>query len=573
MYLKETPYKSGRVYLSACTSYRDRVTKQPRMKTVKSFGYVDELEKQYKDPIAHFKQVVKDMQKDIDEENEKRKLTFDFSEEISEGETWEINIGYFMISKIYHMLGLKQFIHNKKRKLATKVNLDAVMKLLVYERILNPCSKIKTYDNKDSYFEALEFSDDSMYRALGTFSNWGEEIQKQIYDRITKKHGSDKSMVFYDVTNYFFYSERTTELKHLGHGKENRPKPIIQMGLFMDTNGFPITYELFAGNMNDVSTLMPITKKIIKEYGFKRTIVVADKGINSTKNILSLKVKKQGYVFSKRVRNSDKEYTSWMLDEKGYIGNENFRYKSRVAPRQVSFKNVKNEPKKAWLDEKHIVYYSEKYAKRQKMRRKENLKKAVDLINNPSKYTKSEASGFKKYLKNVSFDKKTGEVIETKTKNVKTKRCINEELVKKEELLDGYYSIITSELDMSDREIIETYRGLWKIEETFKITKSDLETRPVYLSNEAHIKAHFLICYISLAIIRLLQKELDNKYSSTKIIESIKKTKAVLLGSNIYKLLHTDEIIKQCATKWGIAYGKKYMTHRELRTLIGDTKK
>jgi hypothetical protein len=296
---------------------------------------------------------------------------------------------------------------------------------------------------------------------------------------------------------------------------------------------------------------------------------VADKGMNTHKNIVFNLLQGDGYVYSQTVRGGHKELKDFVLDESGYrqVG-EDFRIKSRVYPREITVRDIHGKLKKVRIDEKQVAFYSERYARKAKADRQGALAKAYDLINNPAKYNQATSYGAAKYVKNLVFDKGTGEIVTTKQIPVFDTKKLQEE-----ERFDGYYVIITSELDKSDEEVIEIYRGLWRIEESFKVTKSDLKSRPVYVSRHDHINAHFLICFISLMIARLLALRLGNQYSISRIVESLNKVTCVPLEENWYAFHYADEITETIKANLGIDFGYKYLTLGEIKKIIADTKK
>ena len=242
--------------------------------------------------------------------------------------------------------------------------------------------------------------------------------------------------------------------------------------------------------------------------------------------------------------------------------------KSRIYPREVSVTGNNGKPTKKRIDEKQIIFYSRDYDRRAKAEREPALLKAMDLVKDPRKYNRATSYGAAKYVKNLEYDKETGEIIVTGKKPV-----FDEGKLREEEKFDGYYAIVTSELDKSDSEIIEIYRGLWRIEESFKVTKTDLKTRPVYLSRQDRIESHFLICFIALTIIRILQHKLGGKYSATRILNSLSKIECSNVEENVYLFDYEDEVIKDMGAALGLDFSRKYMTFGEIKKTLGDVKK
>jgi len=559
----------GRKYLSIVQGYRDPATKKVRHKTVKSLGYLDELAKHYPDPIAYFRSVVEEMNKKAALEKEPVKLDIDPQETLTEGPANRKNIGYAALSKLYHELGLHIFFYNNSRSFKSEFNTNNIMKLLVFSRILAPASKKKTYEGKERYFENTDFSLDDIYRCLTQVVAFKDSLQLYLHRKMKDKFGRSTELVYYDVTNYYFETDRQDELRKKGVSKEHRPDPIVQMGLLMDTKGVPISYDLFPGNINDCETLLPILDKVKKDYQVGRTIIVADKGVNTADNIAFSLARGDGYVYSQTVRGANRELKDYVLDPSGYrqIGDD-YKIKSRLYPREIAVSNAKGGRSKVRIDEKQVVFYSADYDRKAKADREPALMKARDLVKSPSRYNKAISYGAAKYVKNLVFDPNTGEIITARQRPV-----FDEKKLREEERFDGYYAIVTSEWKKEDEEIIEIYRGLWRIEEAFKVTKSDLEARPVYLSRNDHIEAHFLICFVALVIVRLLVLRLANKYSIPRIVESLNRASGSRLEENWFVFNYADEITRSVGALLGVDLSRKYLILGEIKKILGVTKK
>src|SRR4030043_740776 len=558
----------GRKYLSIVQGYRDPATKKVRHKTVKSLGYLDDLAKEHEDPIAHFKAVVEEMNKKAALEKEPVKLDIDPQETLTEGPANRKNIGYAALSKLYHELGLHIFFYNNSRSFKSEFHTNNIMKLLVFSRILAPASKKKTYEGKERYFENTDFSLDDLFRCLTQVVAFKDSLQLYLHRKMKDKFGRSTELVYYDVTNYYFEIDGQDELRKKGVSKEHRPDPIVQMGLLMDTKGVPISYDLFPGNTNDCETLLPILDKVKKDYQVGRTIIVADKGVNTADNIAFSLAKGDGYVYSQTVRGANRELKDYVLDLSGYRQpGDDYKIKSRLYPREIAVSNVKGGRSKIRIDEKQIVFYSSNYDRKAKADREPALLKARDLAKNPSKYNKATSYGAAKYLKNLVFDPKTGEIITARQRTV-----FDEKKLREEERFDGYYAIVTSEWQKEDEEIIEIYRGLWLIEDAFKVTKSDLETRPVYLSRNDHIEAHFLICFVALVIARLLVLRLGSKYSIPRIVESLNRASGSRLEENWFVFNYADEITRSVGELLGVDLSRKYLILGEIKKILGATK-
>ena len=317
-----------------------------------------------------------------------------------------------------------------------------------------------------------------------------------------------------------------------------------------------------------------LIKQLQKNYNVGKVIVVADKGLNTGNNIAYNKAIGNGYVMSLSIRGANKDLKNYVLDEKGYQYNEDKTYKkkSRKCPREITItkkdKNGKTIKIKQNVDEHQVIFWSADYAKRAKAERQPAIDKAKDLIGNVQKYNKKNCVGASKYVKHLVFDKNTGEIIEAKSQ-----LSLDEDKIAEEEKLDGYYMIVSSEFDKTPDEIIDIYRGLWRIEETFKVTKSELDARPVYVSRKEHIEAHFLTCYIALVLSRVLQHKLDKKYSVGKILESLSKCNCYQIQSNYYLFNYFDDVLNDIGTIMGLDFSRKYMRLQDIKKSLGDIKK
>lgn len=580
MNLKQSRRKDGRVYLSIEKAYRDAVTGKPKASTVKSLGYLDVLEKEYDDPIAHFKEVARVM---TEEEQSERRVTLsiDMDEQIPAGTDNRKNFGYAAILKIYHELELDVFFKNKSRHENFEYNTNSIMIMLVVSRVLSPGSKKKAFEEKGRYFERFNFSQADVYRSLSHFSEIATELQRYLNLRISEKYGRNTRIIYYDVTNYYFEIDKADEFRKFGLSKERRQNPIVQMGLAMDSDGIPLAYELFPGNTVDKETFRPVIGEIRRNYDTGRIIVVADMGVITGDNIFYLQGKEKGknfngYVFSFSVRGGTQAFKEFVLSNEGYVDkdgkpadeNADFKLKSRVIARDINVTSQSGKKLKKTVYEKQVAFWGRKYALKAKAEREEVLKKAYDLVANPQKYTQATSYGAAKYIKNLKFDKETGEILE-----VKRRPFIDSKKIAEEEKYDGYYAIVTSELDMSDLEVIETYRGLWEIEETFRITKGVLETRPVYVSLEDHINAHFLICFIALTIIRIIQKKLGTPYSAESIIECLNRISCSNEQENIYLFDYRSELSDAIGEALGIDFTNKRLRLGDIKKSLAQAKK
>lgn len=570
MYLKKSKYKNGRTFLSINESYRDPVSKTNKNRSVMKIGYLDDLAGKYDDPEAHFKALAAKMT----EENESQNimtLKIDTATHMDKDEDNVKNLGYIILSKIYHELEIDKYLLSRQRSAKFRYNTNSIMQLLVFARIIYPGSKLFAFNCKEAFFERFDFKLEEVYRSLSFFSEHKEALQLWMHERVLKKYSRDTSLVYYDLTNYYFETDQQDGFRMKGVCKEHRPDPIVQMGLFMDRNGIPVSYKLFAGNEADCMTLRPMISETARNYSLGRIIVVADKGVISSDNIWYTLSARNGYVFSYSVRKSDKAFKDYVLDQDGYRWNKDktFKIKSRLEPRTIKVTSSRGGKICKQVEEKQVIVYSDKYAEKARHDREQAVQKAKDLIKNPSRYDRAASYGAAKYIKNLVFDKDTGEIME----DAKNLLVFDEEKLKDEAVYDGYYAIVTSEIDMGDNEILDIYHGLWEIEETFKITKSTLETRPVYVSLKDHIEAHFLTCFIALVLVRLLEFKLDGKFTTEEIISSLKKYNCSLTEQNLYMFTHYSDVICDIGKMLGMDLGLKYAPLKDIKNKLGKVKK
>jgi len=532
------------------------------------------------------------------------------------------NLGCLVYSKLYHQLELDELINNRRRYTDCQFNMNVVIQHLLYSRLLWPASKLNTWEHKDRFFGDTDYSLADVYRSMDYLLKWRTDILTHLDSKIKEKYGRKDTIVFYDVTNYYFEHDKEDEklifvktedgkripyegLCANGVSKEHRTEPIIQMGLFMDEKGLPITYELFRGNTNDNETLHEAMDRSIIDFQDSRKIVVADKGMMSAYNILKIRAAKNGYVISQSIRKSDEDTKKFALSEEGWTNTSDsngeilYRVKERIIPRSVKVKgDIDTSVHSGTYNERQVFIWSKKYQERAAHDRQKALDNARKIVGRKSKDFKDSTYGKNKYLKKKPL--KDGNILEVNGYEYD----LDEDRIIEEELYDGYYMICTNvvgeEKDKINKrksndysyykdsegflvlnhevpatEIVNIYGGLWKIEETFKVTKTGmLNLRPVFHSRQDRIRAHFLICFISLVLERLLEFNMQWKYSAASIQESLSSFNAVQLpNSNAYLLPYFDLVTSTALDTHNINCKKKFMTQLDIRKLFGATKK
>lgn len=619
------PNKDGRILMYFAESYRE--DNKVKQRTIERIGFVDEFTHLYENPIAHFKEVAKIRTKEL--QQKRREITVGFKADArlpfnKETHSYNCvkNIGHAAISMVFHMLEIDQFIDNRRKNLRCKYNLSSVMKLLVFERILNPGSKRMNWLAKNSYLDKMEFSLNDIYHSLSIFPIWRDSLLVRLHKKMVKLYQRDSTFLFYDVTNYYFEIDNEDDFRKNGMGKDNSRTPIVQMGLFMDDKGFPVTYDLFEGNTNDCKTFSPMSEKVRSLLEIEHLIFIADKAMLSGNNVADIITNHNGYIFSKSVRGGTKKLKDVVRESRGYL---KFAASGlQIAPNDtktpVSFMyKVLDEVKETYVTDSEgktksvkgvghyqIIFWSAKYADRAKIDRQAAVEKAIVASHSKSKDLIDNKHGKNKYLKTKVYDKQTKQQLEEYDAQV----VFDFEKLEEDESLDGFYVIETNVIGLRARldakgnesgelepsfdrksrwlekegmlqlnkivtplDIIEMYRGLWKIEQTFRITKSELEVRPIFVSRKDRIASHFLSCFISLLILRILEHELDHQYSTQQIINSLRQANVAELNSTTFKTLYYDEVLKALYDKMGIEFGQNIYTRAELKSMIAKTKK
>ena len=477
------------------------------------------------------------------------------------------NMGFLFLQSVYNSLGISQILNQIKFDSKIEYDLNGLVKMLVFGRILDPQSKKKTFENRNRYLFPIVSSEEikEVYRCLDVLSENSKKIQNRMNTKIKKSSiGRVTSLTYYDVTNYYFETmygdddiyelDENNEIikgedgkpiivkkgfRKKGVSKENSKGPIVQMGLFIDNNGIPVSHKLFPGNTQDKTTFKNVLENDVDEMGLGKIIVVADNGMNTQENKYLIVDKENGYIVSKSVKKSWTKIGPWALDNNDYTEIKNssgeivFKYKSRINEIELTYRNLDGTKLKKNVKEKEIIYWSKKHYEKVHHQNKKFIEYLEACKENPDKL-KDKQRKSQEFIEVLDIDKKTGEVIKTK----KVVVFLEEKLKKYKETL-GFYSIVTSEIEEEDKEIINRYHGLSRIEDSFRIIKSDLEGRPIYVWTEEHIKAHFLICFIALTIIRIIQyKILKYENKSTLNVDgweqgiTAEKIKEALNGLN-----------------------------------------
>ncbi|TLM99833.1 IS1634 family transposase, partial [bacterium] len=533
--IRKDPKKRGGViktHIRVVEGYRPGPGMPTKQRTIKSFGYLEDQ----KDPEAFMAMVEEfnaNFKNDVSLRIEVASNALMYSEE-----NRRLNYGYKFLEAVYDLLEINSFIkgYEKSHRFRGEYSLGDIFKFLVLVRILSPDSKRASCQMKDGFYGMrTDFTLPDIYRSLDHFANFEVELQRHLNERVMETIGRDLSYAFYDVTNYFFeidFPDGKDDLRKKGVSKEHRVDPIVAMGLFMDSNGLPVSMSIFPGNTSDSLTLQPTMKDVKESYGLGRLVVVADKGLNSSKNIDAIVNNGDGFVFSQILKGKKgQRYNEKLFDERGWTSDEGGTYRYKLFEEEYEGKD--KDGKKEIRTRKVLLYWSKAEADMARRKREEKLEKAERSVKNNAYGIKK---GIEEYTKEAIVDTETGEILE----NIKKLRSVDLEKAEKDAMYDGYFCIITSELDYDERKIRQTYGGLWRIEQSFRIMKTDLYARPVFVSKNEHIRAHFLICFVALLIIRIIQYKMGEKaLSAERIARALCAATCQVLKGGI---IHLDDV-------------------------------
>lgn len=612
----------GKPYLRIVENYTvvENGLKKSKRKTIKNLGYLEKFDDGNPDFLKRMKQQLKNGELQIDgiNPNEFRARAKLYNNSISLDDSNYCylnpkNIGCFFIESIFNSLGIYDLLREIKSNSKVEYDLNGITKLLVFGRILKPRSKKKTFENKDNYLFPVTTCEDinQLYRTLDVLDKNSKKIQNRMNTKIKNSSiGRNTELTYYDVTNYYFETMYGDEdiyaidengeikkdakgkpiilekgIKKSGVSKENKKEPIVQMGLLMDNNGIPVSYKLFPGNTQDKTTFKNVLENDVDEMALGRIVVVADNGMNTQENKYLIVDKNNGYIVSKSVKKSWTKLRDWALTDDDFTkiqnnhGEVTFKYKSRINEIKLTYKNQDGTKSTKVIKEKEIIYWSKKHYEREVFQNKKFIEYLESCKEHPDKL-KDKQRKSQEFIDVLDIDKTTGEVIKTEKLVV----FLDDKLEKYKETM-GFYSIVTSEVETDDKELINKYHGLSRIEDSFRVIKSDLEGRPVYVWTKEHINAHFLICFIALTIIRIIQFKVlkyegkptlnvdgwEQGMTAEKLKEELNKFEADQFDDNSYKLRKpTDEINKLLKIYEIDKFNFLLPSKKEIRTLRKD---
>lgn len=563
-FLKKTNNKKG-TYLQIYESYYDPERKQGAHHSYKPIGYVHELQARgIDDPISYFSEEVKKLNQE-----DKLRKTEESNRQITE-ESPEKFLGYFPLKNLNDSLGCKNYIDLMQTSVNFRFNIFDMMSALIYARVVHPCSKSKTYvEVIPKLFDNFDFSLDQLYSGLEYIGSEYEKIIEIYNHQVSQKYKFDTSHTYFDCTNFYFEIDREDDFRLKGPSKENKKEPIVGMGLLLDANQIPVGMKMYPGNESEKPVLREVIDNLKQRNHISgRTIQVADKGLNCFNNILHALQAGDGYIFSKSVKTLPETEKKWVLLHNDYVDVKNekgevlYRIKECVDDFTYSYLDSDGHRKSLKLTEKRIVTYNPKLAEKQKYEINRQVEKARKLKACEAK--KSEYGDSAKYVTFVSADEK-GE----KTSG-KIKVELNDKAIENARSLAGYNMIITSEIHMPASKVYAAYHNLWRIEESFRIMKSQLDARPVYLQKEDTITGHFLICYLAVLLTRILQiHALHDKYCTEEIFDFIRDYRVVKVSERKYiNLTRKSAFIKEISSSENLPLGSYFLGKEDINKML-----
>jgi transposase len=577
MRLKVTKSKNA-ASLYVIKSVYNNKTQSNSSVIVEKLGTEAELRKKLngQDPYEWAKNYIEELNQKEKELKREVIVKYNQSKLIDKDKQRSFNGGYLFLQKIYHQLGLHTICKKISSNYKFAFNLDSILSRLIYGRILYPSSKLNTSQQSKKLLEQPDFELQHIYRALEVIAKETDFIQSELYKNSLALSKRNDRILYYDCTNYFFEIEQEDGLKQYGFGKDHKPNPIVEMGLFMDGDGIPLAFSIHSGNTNEQTTLRPLEEKILKDFELSKFIVCTDAGLSSTDNRKFNNKKDRAFITTQSVKKLKKHLRQWALDTTGWHLSETGKTYDigKLDQNEKTYEKYKNVTfyKERWikedgLEQKLIVTYSLKYRDYQKQIRNRQLDRASKLIETrPSDIKKKGQNDFKRFISHTNITN-DGEIAD------KAIYSLDEKAIANEEMYDGFYAVCTN-LDDDASAITKINHRRWEIEECFRIMKSEFKARPVYLSRDDRIQAHFTTCFLALTLYRYLEKRLGEKFTSHDIVTGLREINfySVPAEGHIPTYTRTD-FTDALHEAFGFRTDYQIVSTKQMKNIFKDTKK
>ena len=528
-----------------------------------------------KDPLIWLNDYVDSLNKKCKENSLPAIITKNPNKLIEKDKTSLFNGGYLFLQKLYYDLKINDICDEITNKYQFKFDLNDILSKLIYGRIIFPSSKLKTLEESKKFLEGPNFEYHHIGRALEKLCLEMDFIQSELYKNTSKYKPRNNKILYYDLTNFFFEIEQEDDFRKYGVSKEHRPNPIVQFGLFMDGDGIPLCCDINPGNTNENTTLKPLEKKIIKDFELSKIVVCTDAGLASKANRKFNNTNLRKFITTQSIKQLKEDLKSWALDKSGWKipGKPDLTLDiSKLDTDKDLALKWKDTTfyKERWikedgLEQRIIVTFSLKYKNYQSKIREGQIVRAQKLIDsNPKKIGKPKQNDFKRFITNT-ITTNNGEIASNNNYS------INNEVIQNEAKYDGYYAVCTN-LEDDALDIVKVNHQRWEIEESFRIMKSEFKSRPVYLTREDRIKAHFLTCYIALILYRYLEKEIDEKYTAPEIIETLQNMNFNKNDDDFIPIYTRTNLTDALHEKFGFRTDFQIITNKNLKKICKQTK-
>lgn len=560
---------------NSCTYYVQksvRIGKRTTTKSVERLGSLEEIKARCgeQDPIEWAKEYVKKLTLAEKEDKQGILLKYSASMLIDKNVRHSCNVGYLFLRDIYYSLGLNRICEDISDKYKFEYDLNDILSMLVYSRIIAPGSKLSSLESAQRFLEQPKCSLHQVYRALGVIAEENDFFQAELYKNSQAVINRQKEVLYYDCTNYYFEIEEDDDFRKYGISKEHRPNPIVQMGLFMDADGIPLSFSVFDGNQNEQPSMTPLEKKIIKDFNTSNFIVCTDSGLSSAANRKFNSIQGRGFVTTQSIKKLKSFLQNFCLEDDGwYVPGEKKKYKLSELDEKKDYD--KFFYKDRWIHEdgleQHlIVTYSIKYRNYQRTVRERQIERARKLVENPSSLSRKKSNDPKRFIEQ-------GHCTSDGEAASKTITSLNQEQIDNEAKYDGLYAVCTN-LDYDVAGIIRINQKRWGIEECFRIMKTEFKARPVYLSRKDRITAHFTTCFTALVIYRILEKKLKNKYTCEEIIDTIRTMDMMIAPGEGYIPTYTrTDLTDALHNAFEFRTDYQITSQKNMRKILNQTKK
>jgi transposase len=544
-------------------------------KVVEALGNREEIQRKYPDldPLEWANGYAKKRTEEEKNESAKILAAYNPNKQIPKGTQRSFNIGYLFLQSIYHQLKLDQICHSISEKYNFSFDLNAILSRLIYMRILHPTSKKGTFERATELLETHSVESQHIYRALDVLADESNAIETSVYKNSQSLIDRNTSILYYDCTNFYFEIEESDGLRQYGMSKEHRPNPIVQMGLFMDGSGLPLAFVMNPGNQNEQPTLKPLEKRILKDFKLSRFVVCTDAGLSSHENRLYNSMGNRAFVTTQSIKKLKKHLKEWALDPTGWTSTNHAGGKKKTI-NLLDLDMEKDQQtyyKERWihengLEQRLVVTFSPKYKRYHQAIREKQVERALKKMDKPNQLGKKRANDPARFIHSTHVTP-DGEVAE------KVSHTLNQSQIQEEAIYDGFYGVCTN-LECSVEEVVQINQRRWEIEETFRILKSEMRSRPVFVRKDTRIKAHFLTCFLSLLVYRILEKKLDEAFSCPSIIQTLKEMRVLEYAGEGYipTYIRTD-LTDRLHEVFGFRTDTEIIDQKRMKKILKQTKK